>query len=118
MRPPSPARRGRASAPQRSTAGAATGAKLTGFEPVYDRWPLCVVGLLVSAVGDGVAEIFTSPLARAKQTADIVAVGVGDKPPVGILTRRRTSHCVARSGQPGGPAVRVKERCGAVPLRP
>jgi phosphohistidine phosphatase len=61
--------------------------------PDDDRRPLTEKGIV--RFKDGIAglnwlevtidEIFTSPLVRAKQTADLLAAGVAGKPPVKIL---------------------------------
>src|SRR5262249_7391400 len=43
-------------------------------------------------LGAAVDEIFTSPLERAKQTADIIAAGLDDTPPVKVLDALAPGH--------------------------
>jgi phosphohistidine phosphatase len=54
------------------------------------RFRECVTGL--RKLEAAVDEIFTSPLVRAKQTADILAAGMDDKPPVKILDALAPGH--------------------------
>ena len=49
-----------------------------------------VAGLIWLDVG--LDEIFTSPLVRAKQTADLLAAGVDGKPPVKVLNALAPGH--------------------------
>ena len=43
-------------------------------------------------LGVGLDEIFSSPLVRAKQTADLLAAGVAGKPPVKLLAALAPGH--------------------------
>jgi phosphohistidine phosphatase len=54
------------------------------------RFKEAVVGL--RALGVEVDEIFTSPLVRAKQTADLLAAGLTGKPPVRTLDALAPGH--------------------------
>jgi phosphohistidine phosphatase len=54
------------------------------------RFRECVTGL--RELETAVDEIFTSPLVRAKQTADILAAGMDGKPPVKILDALAPGH--------------------------
>jgi phosphohistidine phosphatase len=54
------------------------------------RFRECVTGLRELEVA--VDEVFTSPLVRAKQTADILAAGMDRKPPVKILDALAPGH--------------------------
>jgi phosphohistidine phosphatase len=54
------------------------------------RFRECVTGL--RELEAAVDEIFTSPLVRAKQTADILAAGMDDKPPVKTLDALAPGH--------------------------
>jgi phosphohistidine phosphatase len=54
------------------------------------RFRECVTGLRELDVA--VDEIFTSPLVRAKQTADILAAGMDGKPPVKMLDALAPGH--------------------------
>ena len=54
------------------------------------RFRECVTGLRELEVA--VDEVFTSPLVRAKQTADILAAGMDGKPPVKILDALAPGH--------------------------
>jgi phosphohistidine phosphatase len=54
------------------------------------RFRACVTGL--RELKAAVDEIFTSPLVRAKQTADLLAAGMDDKPPVKMLDALAPGH--------------------------
>jgi phosphohistidine phosphatase len=54
------------------------------------RFRECVTGLRELEVA--VDEVFTSPLVRAKQTADILAAGMDRKPPVKVLDALAPGH--------------------------
>jgi phosphohistidine phosphatase len=54
------------------------------------RFRECVTGL--RELETAVDEIFTSPLVRAKQTADILAAGMDGKPPVKVLDALAPGH--------------------------
>ena len=54
------------------------------------RFRECVTGLRELAAA--VDEIFTSPLVRAKQTADLLAAGMDGQPPVKILDALAPGH--------------------------
>ena len=54
------------------------------------RFRECVTGL--REMEGAVDEIFTSPLVRAKQTADLLAAGMDDKPPVKVLDALAPGH--------------------------
>src|SRR5262245_15233538 len=56
------------------------------------RFRECATGLRESGVA--VDEIFTSPLVRAKQTADILAAAMDDRPPVKTLDALAPGHKV------------------------
>jgi len=58
------------------------------------RFRECVAGL--EAVDVAIDEIFTSPLVRAKQTADLLAAGVAGKPPVKLLEALAPGHTAAQ----------------------
>src|SRR5690349_7835367 len=55
-----------------------------------DRFKECVRGLTWLEVG--LDEIFTSPLVRAKQTANLLAAGFKEKPPVKVLEALSPGH--------------------------
>ena len=57
------------------------------------RFKEAVVALEILDVA--IDEIFTSPLVRAKQTADLLAAGVSGKPPVKILDALAPDHAPA-----------------------
>lgn len=57
------------------------------------RFRECVDGLDVLDVA--IDEIFTSPLIRAKQTAELLAAGVDGKPPVKLLDALAPGHTAA-----------------------
>jgi phosphohistidine phosphatase len=57
------------------------------------RFKECVAGL--GALDVAIDEIFTSPLIRAKQTAELLAAGVSGKPPVKILDALAPDHTAA-----------------------
>jgi phosphohistidine phosphatase SixA len=61
------------------------------------RFRECVTGL--GELEGAVDEIFTSPLVRAKQIADLLAAGMDDKPPVKVLvsTAARYRHSRRRT---------------------
>src|SRR5689334_9138628 len=44
----------------------------------------------------GIDEIYTSPLVRARQTADLLSAGLSDKPPVRVLDELAPGHEPAR----------------------
>ena len=46
--------------------------------------------------GVGLDEIYSSPLVRARQTADLLSAGIGERPPVRILDELTPGHDVAR----------------------
>jgi len=54
------------------------------------RFRECVMGL--RELEAAVDEIFTSPLVRARQTADILAAGLDDTPPVKVLDALAPGH--------------------------
>ena len=54
------------------------------------RFKECVKGL--TRLDVAIDEIFTSPLIRAKQTADLLAAGVSGKPPVKVLEALAPDH--------------------------
>lgn len=55
-----------------------------------DRFKECVRGLVWLEVG--LDEIFTSPLVRARQTANLLAAGFKEKPPVKVLESLSPGH--------------------------
>ena len=56
------------------------------------RFKEAVEGLKKLEAGTGIDEIFTSPLVRAKQTADLLAAGLPGKPTVKILDALAPGH--------------------------
>ena len=54
------------------------------------RFKEAIAGL--EPLGVGLDEVFTSPLVRAKQTADLLAAGMNAKPPVKILEALSPGH--------------------------
>ncbi len=54
------------------------------------RFEVCVRGL--RHLDAAIDEIFTSPLVRARQTADILAAGVEEEPPVKVLDALAPGH--------------------------
>lgn len=57
------------------------------------RFKQCVSGL--TWLDAAIDEIFTSPLVRARQTAEILAAGVDGKPPVKVLEPLAPGHTAA-----------------------